>query len=87
MVSERSIDHSLFVYGFTGGMSWNWLHTSCEIIKWESESTVLELSASFKGEWISGVNKIWESWGFSWCIIFCLLTWVTHHLFMVSIKL
>ena len=30
------------------------LHTSCEIIRWESESTVLELSENFKGEWGNG---------------------------------
>ena len=50
-LSERSIDNSFFAYRFTGDNRWNWLLTSCEIIRWESKSTILELSANFKGEW------------------------------------
>ena len=37
---------------------WSWevlcetkLHLSCDIKRWESASTVWELSANFKGEW------------------------------------
>ena len=42
---ERSIDRSSFAYELTGAFLWNWLQTSCEIIRWENERSLLELSA------------------------------------------
>ena len=44
----RSINCSSFAYGFLTGIGWNWVHTSCENIRWESESNILELSENFQ---------------------------------------